>query len=118
MYIKLSDSQYLQDSLHSATGQTEYKHDSGEISQVKIEMAGMGTRRVKLANFTAETPDEAVSFAFSQYGEIKEMQLESWSEACRYKDFFFNGVRIVVITLTKNISSYMTTAGLKIVSII
>jgi len=46
------------------------------MSQVKIEMAGMGTRRVRLANLPPETPDEAVSFAFSQYGEIKEMQRE------------------------------------------
>jgi hypothetical protein len=41
-------------------------------------MAGMGTRRVRLANLLPETPDKAVIFAFSQYGEIKEMQRESW----------------------------------------
>ena len=45
---------------------------------MKIEMAGMGTRRVRLANLLPETPDKAVIFAFSQYGEIKEMQRESW----------------------------------------
>ena len=62
LYIKFNDFQYLQDLLHSATGLSEYKHDNGEISQVKIEMAGMGTRRVRLANIPPETPDEAVSF--------------------------------------------------------
>jgi len=112
VYIKFTDSQYLQDILHSPTGQSEYKNDTGEISQVKIEMAGMGTRRVKLANLPPETPDEAVSFAFSQYGEIKEMQRESWSKAYRYKDF--NGVRIVVITLTKQIPSHIMTAGQRV----
>jgi len=70
VYFKFTDSQYLQD-LTPTTGQSEYKHDSGEISQMKIEMAGMGTRRVRLANLPPETPDEAVRFAFSQYGEIK-----------------------------------------------
>jgi hypothetical protein len=75
---------------------------------VKIEVAGMGTRRVRLAGFPPETPDEAVNFAFSQYGEIKEMQPKSWSKAYRYK--VYTGVRIVVIALTKHIPSHMTIA--------
>jgi len=49
VYIKFTDFQYLQDLLRSTTGQSEYKHANAEISQVKIEMAGMGTRRVRLA---------------------------------------------------------------------
>jgi len=48
----------------------EYKHENGVISQVKIEMADMGTRRVTLANLPPEIPDEAVCFAFSNYDEI------------------------------------------------
>ena len=74
VYIKFTDSQYLQDLVHSTTSQSEYKHDNGEISQVKIEMAGTGMRHVRLANLPPETPDEAVSFTLSQYGEINEMQ--------------------------------------------
>ena len=84
MYIKFTDFQYLQDLFHSTAGQSKYKYD-GEISQVKIEIVGMCTRRVRLANFLPETPDEAVSFAFSKYGEIKEMQREVWSKVYRYK---------------------------------
>ena len=68
VYIKFTDFQYLQNLLHSTTGHSEYKHDNGEITQVKIEMAGIGKRRVRLANFPPETPAEAVIFAFSQYG--------------------------------------------------
>jgi len=109
VYIKFTDFQYLQDLLHSTTGQSEYKHNNGEISQVKIEMAGMGTRHVRLANLPPETPDEAVSFTFSQYGEIKEMQQEVWSKAYRYK--VFSGVRIMVITLMKHIPSHIMIAG-------
>jgi len=87
MYVKFTDFQYLQDLLHSTTGQPEYKHDNGEISQVKIEMAGMGTRHVRLANLPHDTPDEALRFAFSQYGEIKEMQLEVCSKPYHYQVF-------------------------------
>jgi len=71
MYIKFADFQCLQDLLHSRTGQSEYKRDNGEISQVKIEMAAMGTRRVRLTKFPSEPPDEVVGFGFSQYGELK-----------------------------------------------
>jgi hypothetical protein len=78
VYIKF-DSQYVQDLLQLPVSPNT-KHDNGEISQVKIEMAGVGTRRVRLAKLTPETPVEAVSFAISQFGEIKEMKLESWSE--------------------------------------
>jgi len=72
-------------------------------------MAGLGTRRVRLANLPPETPDEAVSFVLSQYGEIKEMQREVWSKAYRYN--VFSGVRIIVITLTKHIPSHIMIAG-------
>ena len=109
VYIKFTDFQYLQDLLHSTTGQSEYKHENGEISQVNIEMAGIGTRRVMLANLPPETPDETVSFAFSQYGKINEMQRQIWSKTYRYK--VFDGVRIAVITLTKHIPSHVMVAG-------
>jgi len=55
--IKFANFQYLQDLFHSTTGQSEYKHDNGEISQVKIEMAGMDIRRAMLANLPPETPE-------------------------------------------------------------
>ena len=109
VYIKFTDFQYIQDLLHSTTGQSEYKHSNGEISQVKIGLAGMGTRRVRLANLPLETKDKAISFAFSQYGEIKEMRPECWSKAYRYK--VFNSVRILVIAITKHIPSRMTIEG-------
>ena len=64
---------------------------------------------MKLANLPPETPDETVNFAFSQYGEIKDMQRESWPKPYRYK--VFNGVRIVLITLTNRIPSHMMIAG-------
>ena len=72
-------------------------------------MAGMGTKWVRLANLPLETPDEAVRLAFSTYGEIKEIQEERWSRAYRYQ--VANGIRVVLIALTKHIPSHMTIAG-------
>ena len=79
---------------------------------MNIEMAAMCTRHVRLANLPPETPDEAVSFALTQYGEIREMQREVWSKAYRYK--VFSGVRTIVITLTKHIPSHIMIAGQRV----
>ena len=108
VYIIFTDFQYLQDLLHSTNGQSNYKHANGEISQVKIEGAGMGTSRVSLASLPPETADEVVIIAFSQFGEIKELPEEVWSKAYRYK---ICGLRIVVIILTKDIPSHIMIAG-------
>jgi hypothetical protein len=69
----------------------------------------MGTKRVRLANLPPETPDEAVRFAFSTYGEIKEIQEENLSRAYRYQ--VANGIRVVLIALTKHIPSHMKISG-------
>jgi hypothetical protein len=45
----------------------------------------------------------------SRYGEIKEVQEETWSRAYRYP--VANGIRIVVISLTQHIPSHVILAG-------
>jgi hypothetical protein len=52
VYIKFADIQCLQEVLLSTNGKSEYEHENGEISQVKIAMAGMGTKRVRKANLS------------------------------------------------------------------
>ena len=59
VYIKLLESQYLQ----LTKGQSEYKHANGEISQVRVEMAGMGTRWIRIANLPPEIPDGTIRLA-------------------------------------------------------
>jgi hypothetical protein len=99
----------LQEALHSTNCEWEYKHDNGEISQVEITMAGIGSKRVRIVNILPKISDGTVRYAFSNYGEIQEIQEERWSKAYRYS--VSNGIRIVVIALTKHIPSHMTIAG-------
>jgi hypothetical protein len=78
----------------------EYKHENEIISQVKIEMAGMGTRRVRLANPPPEILDEAVRFAFSNYDEIDSIEMVQGTPSFgrkRHQDFTncFNKVHSV-----------------------
>jgi hypothetical protein len=50
VYIKFVDSNRMQNALQTTNVQAEYRHDTGEISTVRIEVAGIGTRRVRIAN--------------------------------------------------------------------
>ena len=50
VYIKFNTSDRLCSVLRETEGCVEYRHDNGEISMVHIDLAGMGVRRIRLAN--------------------------------------------------------------------
>jgi hypothetical protein len=54
VYINFVALRYVQDILQETKGQSEYKHTKGEIASVRIEVAGMGTKRVRIANLPPE----------------------------------------------------------------
>jgi hypothetical protein len=50
VYINLRENNRLQDVFHLTEGQVEYGHKNGEISIMRVETAGMGMRRIRIAN--------------------------------------------------------------------
>ena len=54
VYIKFRGSERMQKVLQSTGGQVEYRHTNSEISVVRISAAGMGIRRVRIANLPLE----------------------------------------------------------------
>jgi len=58
VYIKLIDIECLQALLQGTGGQAEYKHRNGEISTVRIDMAGMGTRKIWIAKLPPEVAED------------------------------------------------------------
>ena len=54
VYIKFKEFQSVQDILHATKGETIYKYVTGEIAPVQLMIAGMGTRRIRLANLPPE----------------------------------------------------------------
>lgn len=77
-----------------------------------LELAGMITRRVRIANLPSEVNNITVRAAVSQYGEIHSLQDETWSKAYRF--VVVNGIKVAVMVLNKHIPSHITIAGYRV----
>jgi hypothetical protein len=81
VYIKLRDPQRMQAILTATKGQGDFRHDNGEISEVRIEAVRLGMQRVRVANLPPEVADRTLKMALGAYGEIRDIQAEIWSNA-------------------------------------
>jgi hypothetical protein len=99
VFIKMKQCNELHRIIQETNGVKKYKHSNGEISQVRIEMAGLGTKRIRIANLPPEVPEGPIRMALAQYGDIKSIQEELWSKAYRYA--VSNGIKIVTLALIK-----------------
>jgi len=61
VYVKLLDNNRLQKVLHLTGGQIEYRHTHGEISMVRVETAGLGMRRLRIATLPPEVSDITIA---------------------------------------------------------
>jgi hypothetical protein len=77
VYLKLRDSTRMYDILWSTNGQGEFRRSNGEISKVRIEEAGLGKRRVRMANIPPEIPDRLIKMGLNKYGEVQDIKEEN-----------------------------------------
>jgi len=99
VYIKFKNSERALSVLQETARRREFHHETGELSIVHIEWAGMGVRRIRLANLPPEVTDRTIRGALSPYGEVTEIHEDSWSSAYRYP--VYNGILIAVTKLKK-----------------
>jgi hypothetical protein len=99
----------MQFALQDSKGLLEYKHDNDELSQVIIELAGMGTKKIRIARLPPEVTENMIRDSLTKYGEVKNIRDEIWTSAYRYK--LYNGIRIVDMKLKKHLPSHMAIAG-------
>ena len=109
VYIKLADAESIQALLQDTAGHAEYKYPTGELTIVNIALAGLGTKRIRVANLTPETSNDNLKAALAPYGKIMNIQNERWSKIYRYP--VDNGVRQVTIVLSRHAPSRLTVAG-------
>ena len=83
--MKFVNDTCIQNILQSTNGSVEYSHTTGETSIVRLEVAGMGMRRIRLTNLPPEETERNIRAALASYGETVLIQDEMWSKAYRYK---------------------------------
>jgi hypothetical protein len=79
------------------------------LSQVHVSIAGMGIRKVRIANLLPEVPDRSIRDNLAKYGEVKDIKEELWKKAYRYK--VSNWIRIVEMNLKLHLPCYMIMAA-------
>jgi hypothetical protein len=60
VFIKFTNGVRMHHLLQDTAGMQEFKHDTGELSQVHISIAGMGIRKFRIANLPPEVPDRTI----------------------------------------------------------
>ena len=112
VYIKLTTSEQVMAIVQTTNGSVDYKYPSGELFRVTIDVAGLGTKWIRIANLPPEVPDDILKDALKQYGKIISIHTETWSTTYRYK--VSNGIRNVNIVMSRHIPPTLTVAGNKV----
>jgi hypothetical protein len=112
LYIKLVDSECVYALLRETEGQAVYKYPTGELLHVTIELASLGSKRIRVANLPPEVANDTLRATIAPYVTIMDIRNEKWSRAYRY--IVDNGVCQVTMVLHRHIPSHLTVAGQRI----
>jgi len=97
VYVKCVSSDKMMNTLKQINDDLSFRHESGDISHVKVETAGVGIRKIRVSTLPPEVREPQIKNVLSTYGDIKQIQDEVWSPAYRFK--VNTGVRLVDIGL-------------------
>jgi hypothetical protein len=112
LFIKLIDNEKIMAIFRETDGQVDYKYPTGELFQMTVVLAGMGTNRVRIANLPPEVPNDVLRDALTRYWKVLDVRIDSWSKA--YRGAVFNGIRRATVLLTKHARSHLTVAGYRV----
>ena len=108
----MTDIEKVQAVLLATGGQINYKYPTGQISTVTLDIAGLRTKRIRVANLPPETSQEELRASLTPYGKIINIETERWSK--HYRCAVDNGVRQVTIMMNRHIPSLLSVAGCRV----
>lgn len=108
----MTNTKKVQAVLHATGGEIEYTYPSGQVSTVTLAVAGLGTKRIRVATLPPEVSYDEMQAALTPHGKIVDIQTEKWSNNYRYA--VDNGVRQVTILMTRHVPSHLTVAGYRV----
>ena len=111
VYIKFVSPTLFETVLRKTPNTVPFKHSNGEISQVSIENASEVVTKVRVFNLPIEMELNDISHVLSDYGQIKSVENEKWSQHFMYP--VENGVRCAMIILSRNIPSRVMFKGFR-----
>jgi len=112
VFIKFVDNESVHALLRDTAGRTETNSPNREISIVNIDMTGMGTKRIRVANVPPEVHNDTLHESLASFGKFLNIHAKTWARIYRYP--VSNGVRQVVMHLTRHLPSHLTIAGYRV----
>jgi hypothetical protein len=76
VFIRVRDPGLIDDLIYKNNGTIPYEHQEGVLSQVRSSMAGLGTRRVRIANLPPELLTTLLMRALEEYGTVFDVKAD------------------------------------------
>jgi len=80
VYVKFVSPDKMTNTLQQFQGDLQFYLENGDISSVKVEIAGVGIRRVRVSTLPPKITEAQIKNALSIYGDIKQIQDVVWSQ--------------------------------------
>lgn len=113
IYLKFSETQICSEIIRKIS-ESKIKKSDGTITAVKISMAGVGYRRIRIMRLPFEVSPLDIKKALEKYGEIISVEDEYWSNLyAPHATKIKNGNRIVQCIIRENIPSFLMIQGTK-----
>ena len=77
-YVKFVNSERMMRVLQPIQGDLNFHHENGEISKETVDIAGVGSRRVRVSALPPEVTEAQITNVMSTYGDVKKIHDEVW----------------------------------------
>lgn len=112
LFIKFTSQEAMQDALRKNIEPCRFIYESGRSVDVRMSIAGVIMRYVRVFDLPPELPDNDLSLALGKFGRVERITREKFPPECGL-DHMYNGVRVVHMEVERNIPPTIDVANKK-----